>query len=289
MKRKLGETLLALGAVDELQLNSALALHRKWGMPLGRAVVESRFCTPEQVLYALSLQTGIGSVDLDTQALDASLATLIPRKVAEQHRMVPLRREGARFEVLVVAIAAPASLSSLDAARVVSRKQRIVPLLATDEAIERAIGRLYGGNSAHATRQGNALPEGSNRMGPKVERPNPILIYGWPEPAARSMAVMLAAEGLSARVARTADVLATRPSDVVVAPLPALEQLLLPTNPRLRGQLIVAAKRPAEDASRAARVGAKAMLSAPVDPRLLFQAIRECRAQAPAPLPAARA
>ena len=32
-------------------------------MPLGRAMVESRFCSPEQVLYALSLQTGIGSVD----------------------------------------------------------------------------------------------------------------------------------------------------------------------------------------------------------------------------------
>src|SRR3954471_14237352 len=104
MKRKLGETLLALGAVDQMQLSSALALHRQWGMPLGRAMVQQRFCTPEQVLYALSLQTGLGSVDLDDHDLEPSLAALVPLKVARQHRVVPLRREGSRVEVLVVAI-----------------------------------------------------------------------------------------------------------------------------------------------------------------------------------------
>lgn len=276
MKRRLGETLLALGAVDKLQLNSALALHRRWGMPLGRAMVESRFCTPEQLLYALSLQTGISSVDLDSQELDESLALLVPRKVAEQHRLVPLRREGARFEVLVVAIAAPASLASLDAARVVSRKQRVVPLLATDEAIARAIPRLYGG-AGPVQRPATRLDLEPAPMS-RAPQADPVLIYGWPDVAARSMAVTLATEGLTARVARTVDVLTCRASDIVVAPLPALEQQL-PANPRLRGQLIVAAKRPAEDHSRAARVGARAMLAAPVDPRTLLAAIHDCRAK----------
>ena len=61
---------------------------------------------------------------------------------AEQHRVVPLRWGGAGDE-LVVAIAAPADLQSLDAVRGMARHARVVPLLAADEAIARAIVRLY--------------------------------------------------------------------------------------------------------------------------------------------------
>lgn len=278
MKRRLGETLLSIGAVDELQLNAALALQRQWGMLLGRAVVQQRFCSPELVLKALALQTGLPTVDLEKQALDTSLTGLVPRKVAEQHKVVPLHREGARFETLVVAIAAPAPLSALDEVRKVSRKQRVVPVLASDEAIERAIVRLYDGETAlELPQKVEATVQGYAKLA--TPQPGPVLVYGWPPLAGKSMALTLAAEGISARVARVEEVLRCGPNDVVVAPLPAIEELM-PSNPKLRGRLVVAVKRPAEDAPRAARIGAKAVLGAPVDPKLLMQAIEECRKNA---------
>jgi type IV pilus assembly protein PilB len=171
MKKRLGDILLEQGVIDALQLHSALAYQRKWGVPLGQVVVDQRFCTAQQVLEALATQLGMQTVDLDTQAPEASLAYLIPEKVAEAHRVVPLRLEvkSPRDAVLVVAIAAPASLSSLDAVKSVSGKSRVVAKLATDAAIRRAIGRMYRGETGEAAprrpgMEGFSLPEVDESM-----------------------------------------------------------------------------------------------------------------------------
>ncbi|AKQ70120.1 Type IV fimbrial assembly, ATPase PilB [Myxococcus hansupus] len=164
MKKRLGDILLERGVVDALQLHSALAYQRKWGVPLGQVVVDQRFSTAQQVLEALAFQAGMQTVDLEAQPPDASLRWLIPERVAETHRVVPLKLEGTRDSVLVVAIAAPASLASLDAVKSVSGKPRIVAKLATDASIHRAIGRIYRGETGEATprrpgMEGFSLPE----------------------------------------------------------------------------------------------------------------------------------
>ncbi|MBZ4419069.1 hypothetical protein [Myxococcus sp. RHSTA-1-4] len=171
MKKRLGDILLEQGAIDALQLHSALAYQRKWGVPLGQVVVDQRFCTAEQVLEALATQVGMQTVDLDAQAPDANLTYLIPEKVAEAHRVVPLRLESKspRDSVLVVAIAAPASLASLDAVMSVSGKSRVVAKLATDAAIRRAIGRMYRGETGEAAprrpgMESFSLPEADESM-----------------------------------------------------------------------------------------------------------------------------
>ncbi|NVJ15995.1 general secretion pathway protein GspE [Myxococcus sp. AM010] len=171
MKKRLGDILMERGVVDALQLHSALAYQRKWGVPLGQVVVDQRFSTPQQVLEALALQAGMQTVDLDVQPPDASLTWLIPERVAEAHRVVPLKLEGqgSRDSVLVVAIAAPASLASLDAVKSVSGKPRVVAKLASDAAIRRAIGRLYRGETGEAVPRRSglesfSLPEADERM-----------------------------------------------------------------------------------------------------------------------------
>ncbi|HEX8819927.1 MAG TPA: hypothetical protein VF794_08395 [Archangium sp.] len=171
-KKRLGEILMQLEAVDELQLQSALAYQRKWGVPLGQVVVDLRFCSVEQVLAALAHQTGVPTVSLDSEPLDAALARLLPRRLAEMHRVVPLRVEGPRDMVLVVAIAAPASMHALDAVRGVTGKLRVVPMLASDAAISRAIERLYLGGTEAARRpevEAISLPESNGEMEVQVE------------------------------------------------------------------------------------------------------------------------
>jgi type IV pilus assembly protein PilB len=172
-KKRLGEILLELGAVDELQLNSSLAYQLKWGVPLGQVVVDLSFCTANQVLEALARQTGVPAVDLDAELLEPTLARLVPQRLAEMHRVVPLRLEGPRDTVLVVAIAAPANLHSLDTVRSVACKLRVVPLLATDAAISRAIERLYLGRTEaprRPEREAITLPEADADMPLHLDR-----------------------------------------------------------------------------------------------------------------------
>ncbi|RKH89507.1 general secretion pathway protein GspE [Corallococcus sp. AB045] len=173
MKKRLGDILLARGVVDSLQLQSALAYQRKWGVALGQVVVDQRFCTAEAVLSALAAQSGVEAVDLDAWPLDASLARLIPCKVAEAHRVVPLRLEGqGAREVLVVALAAPASLATLDVVKSVSGKARVVPRLATDAALGRAIGRMYRGEPATPQRR----PGMESFSLPEWDEPMPLVV-----------------------------------------------------------------------------------------------------------------
>ncbi|MCY1018271.1 general secretion pathway protein GspE [Pyxidicoccus sp. MSG2] len=226
MKKRLGDILVERGVIDALQLHSALAYQRKWGVPLGQVVVDQRFCTAQQVLEALAAQVGMQTVELDAQPPDSNLTYLIPEKVAEAHRVVPLRLEGkgGRDSVLVVAIAAPASLASLDAVKSVSGKSRVVAKLATDAAIRRAIGRMYRGETGEAVPrrpglEGFSLPEADDSM--------PMLLGG-------TMADLTNMEAPS-----TKDGLpmlssleeATRPTPAPVKPTPAPVAAVAPRRP----------------------------------------------------------
>jgi type IV pilus assembly protein PilB len=160
-KQRLGEMLQSAGLVDEIQLRAALGFHYKWGVPLGQIVVDMKFCTAQEVLELLAGQLGLSVVDLDGQRLDASLQDLLPVEVAETCRVVPLRVEGPRNTVLVVAAAAPASPTALDEVGRAAGKVRVVAMLATDAAVSRAIDRIYYPHLIGAKRPVDpiALPE----------------------------------------------------------------------------------------------------------------------------------
>lgn len=144
-RQRLGELLISLGVIDGMQLQAALGHQRQWGVPLGRALLEKRFCTEDQILAALARQTGVPTIEINLTTLDRSLAALLPQRVAEQHRAVPLRQEGARGEVLRVALGGPANLASVDEVRSATGIARIIPYLAKDSEIDRALDILYRG------------------------------------------------------------------------------------------------------------------------------------------------
>jgi type IV pilus assembly protein PilB len=160
-KQRLGEMLQNAGLVDEIQLRAALGFHYKWGVPLGQIVVDMKFCTAQQVLELLAGQLGLSVVDLDEQPLDPSMQDLLPVETAESCRVVPLRIEGPRDSVLVVAAAAPASPTALDEVARAAGKVRVVAQLATDSAVSRAIERIYYPHLMGAKRpvEPIALPE----------------------------------------------------------------------------------------------------------------------------------
>ena len=160
-KQRLGEMLQSAGLLDEIQLKAALGFHYKWGVSLGQIVVDMKFCTAQEVLELLASQLGLSVVDLDEQRLDWSLQTLLPVETAETCRVVPLRVEGPRNSVLVVASVAPASPTTLDEVARAAGKVRAVAMLATDSAVSRAIERIYYPHLIGAKRPVDpiALPE----------------------------------------------------------------------------------------------------------------------------------
>lgn len=256
MSQRLGEILQAHGSIDALQLHAALAYQRARGRPLGAALADLQFCTGEQVLAALAAQAGLPPIDLDREPLERSLASVLPRMVAEQYRAVPLHRDDQG--VLSVAVAAPASQETLETLRVLTGSKRLRPFMASDQDIARAIDRLY--------------PE--RQTAQEVLRRQPtILIYGWPDEDAQALVAGLAAQQVPGRIIDAEEALAAGQRDILLAPIPAMEALL--GGERCRALLIAASKR-AEDFPRAEKLAACGFLLAPLDLDCVVRAIQRC-------------
>lgn len=228
-KQRLGELLQKAGLVDELQLRAALGFHYKWGVPLGQVVVDMRFCTAQQVLELLAGQLELPVVDLDAEPLDERMTDVLPVETAEACRVVPLRVEGPRGSVLVVAAAAPARPTVLDEVARVAGKVRVVARVATDAAVSRAIDRLYYPHLLGARRpvEPIALPEADEQL-PLVTDRAECLMLGQ-QLQARAAGTTVEREGLPLLLPLSTDVPAharvTEPEmpAVVLAPKPEPE------------------------------------------------------------------
>ena len=262
----LGEILLERGVLSRAQLHVGLVHHHQTRVPLGLALVREHVCSEADVLAALSEQLGVPWVELEHEPLDRALTRLIPARLARQHRVVPLRLERQDKEILHVALPAPASVAAIDDVRAASGKPRVEPHLASEPALAYALRELYG------------LEEALEPPAPDAARTPAasVLLYGWAPVTAVLISRLLARHGYTARVATPLEVLHTQPSDLVLAPLQAMEGLLL-GELRIQGALVVHA--PPEDASleRAQALGAKGLLAHPTDDELLLRAIGRLR------------
>jgi type IV pilus assembly protein PilB len=270
-RRMLGEILVERGVIDRAQLRVGLVHHHEARVPLGRALVREGICTEQEVLQALSTQLGVGFVELEREPLDRKLARLVPRRVARQYRVIPLRLERQDREVLHVALPAPASIEALDAVRAVSGKPRVEPHLASDPALTRALFTLYGIDES-------AEEASDDASGAKDAAANeaPLLLYGWPPVTSVLITRLLARHGYTTKVATALEALHTSASDIVLAPMQAMEGLLM-GEARLASALIVHAASEDEGFERAQKLGAKGFLSNVLDEELLLRAIRRLR------------
>ncbi|MBU8898105.1 general secretion pathway protein GspE [Corallococcus sp. M34] len=264
-KRPLGEILLAMGVVDRAQLRLGLVHHYEVHVPLGRALVREGVCTEADVLRGLAAQAGVDAVDLDHEPLDRALTSLVPARIARQYRVIPLRIEQRdEREVLHLALPAPVSLEAVDDVRAISGKARVEPHLAADSALTRALGTMYGIHEAAdftAPSEAATAPE------------SPLLLYGWPPVTAVLISRALARHRIPSRTATPLEVLHTRASDIVIAPIQAMEGLLA-GEVRIAGGLIVHGSSDDEGFERALRLGARGFLANPRDEELLLRAVR---------------
>ncbi len=267
-KRMLGEILMDMGLIDRAQLRLALVHHHETRVPLGRALVREGVCTEEDVLRALSEQLELPAIDLHREPLDPKLTKLVPKRIARQYRVVPLRLEKGEREVLHVALPAPASLEALDAVRAISGKPRVEPHLASDSGLTRALGVLYG---IHEDFNEPAF-EPSPASGPGA----PLLLYAWPPVTATLISRALGRQGIQTKVATPLEVMHTGPGDLVFASVQAMEGLLA-GEAHIAGSLLLSGSSEDEDLERAHRLGAKGYVSNPLDGEMLLRAIRRLR------------
>ncbi len=141
-KYRLGDILVETNVISETQLQLGVDHHRRTGLRLGDALLQLGFVNEEMLKLALCTQLDVAFVDLDRFSIDRSLASLVPKAFAQQHRVLPVARVD---DVLTVALADPTdgwvaeNLEAMTACQV-----RLI--MSTDAAFQRAFTRVYGEN-----------------------------------------------------------------------------------------------------------------------------------------------
>jgi len=276
------DILLEMGAIDPQQLQVATSHAQQWGVTVERALVERRFCSADDVVRACSRQSGYPVINLDAEPLDRARADLLPLKFAEQYRVVPLGLQGRRYEVIEIAVAAPVDLTVVDALLALTKKSRAVVHLSHDEAITRAIARLYGKGVVAPVpvappakeRKVDVQNEQTFDFGQEPAPPTkPVYLYGWHPAAMKAMSMMLEQGGLTPRALDDAGLDRIEPYDVVISTTLGL-RTVLPGDARVKCLLIICGTPEPGDPEDARALGARLYLRPPHSTEQLKKAVQ---------------
>lgn len=160
--KRLGDMLLELGLITEGQLKEALDYQAKEKERLGTTLIKHHYITEGQLIDALRMQLGIDYIDLTRVDISPELSRFVPKNLAKKMTIVPVR----------------------------TSKKKIVPMIASEPAVKRAINILYGNEgaaeamaqmqaetaAAQEVRQGQtAAREGQENVTPMIRLVNSII------------------------------------------------------------------------------------------------------------------
>ena len=137
---RLGDLLVASGTITGQQLERALALQKETKQRLGDALIQNGFITEAQLIDALRVQLGVDFVDLTAISIPVELAQYVPRNIAKKYCVVPVKLVQ---DTLYLAMSDPLDFVAQEQVKAASRK-KVIPMIATRQATEQAIARLYG-------------------------------------------------------------------------------------------------------------------------------------------------
>ena len=141
---RLGELLIAAGTITQEELEQGLALQKEQKGRLGDVLISNGIITEEELIQALQMQLGIEFVDLTKINIPTELAQVVPKNIAKQYTVVPIR---AVKDELYLAMSDPLNFYAIEEVRKAVRR-KVVPVLATKNAIEHSIQVLYGNEGA---------------------------------------------------------------------------------------------------------------------------------------------
>lgn len=140
--KPLGEILVDLGFVAQIEIDEALNRQRSGGGRLEDTLVQSGKISPEMLAKSLAMQLGYEFIDEANIKVDPYVVTLVPEATTRRYSAMPIRIEG---NILVVAMKDPRHVFALDDIRLITGKE-IQPAVATEEALINLINRYYSGN-----------------------------------------------------------------------------------------------------------------------------------------------
>ncbi|MCK4777479.1 MAG: Flp pilus assembly complex ATPase component TadA, partial [Actinomycetia bacterium] len=138
-KKDLSTLLLESNLVNDEQLIEAEGVHKKAGLPLGRALVYLGYISQKDLIKMIATQLGLKFIDFKTYRIERAALQLIPEDFARKYLIMPVTFDEGR---LVVAMTNPKDVIAIDELKSITGYE-IEPAVSTREDILGAIEKLY--------------------------------------------------------------------------------------------------------------------------------------------------
>ena len=151
-KKRLGDMLIEAGVITEEQLLLTLEYQRQQQkkIRLGAALVEKGFTTEDAIVEVLKEQLHIDSISLTGIKIPAEILKLVPDSaLLKKYAMIPYELDEKNARGLRVAMADPMDIMAIDDLAIVTGMD-IIPIIASNTDIMRAIDKYYGGQETKA-------------------------------------------------------------------------------------------------------------------------------------------
>lgn len=180
-KIRIGDVLVAAGAITEEQLQEGLAKQNETGRKLGNALVDLGFISNDMLITVLTTQLGIDYIELKGAKIEEKVIHMVPENMVTKYQAIPIEIDPDNPNILKVAMADPMDIMAMDDIGLVTNLQ-VEPMLASEEGIRNAIDKYYGSAQAmeaaeaYRQEQQNVLGGGDEEEGNEEIDNSPIVL-----------------------------------------------------------------------------------------------------------------
>ena len=180
-KIRIGDVLVAAGAITEEQLQEGLAKQKETGRKLGNALVDLGFISNDMLITVLTTQLEIDYIELKGAKIEEKVIHMVPENMVTKYQAIPIEIDPDNPNILKVAMADPMDIMAMDDIGLVTNLQ-VEPMLASEEGIRNAIDKYYGSAQAmeaaeaYRQEQQNVLGGGDEEEGNEEIDNSPIVL-----------------------------------------------------------------------------------------------------------------
>lgn len=180
-KIRIGDVLVAAGAITEEQLQEGLAKQKETGRKIGNALVDLGFISNDMLITVLTTQLGIDYIELKGAKIEEKVIHMVPENMVTKYQAIPIEIDPDNPNILKVAMADPMDIMAMDDIGLVTNLQ-VEPMLASEEGIRNAIDKYYGSAQAmeaaeaYRQEQQNVLGGGDEEEGNEEIDNSPIVL-----------------------------------------------------------------------------------------------------------------
>jgi type IV pilus assembly protein PilB len=139
INKQLGELLMDLGVINNVQLAKALEVQKLKGGLIGELLIDLGFAKEEDIAQTLTVQYGFPYLPLSSYELSSEILEFIPIKLARQYVLIPIDKIGNN---LTLVMSNPLNDKAIEDVEAIT-KCNVQVFVSTPSDIKKAIEKYY--------------------------------------------------------------------------------------------------------------------------------------------------